>query len=156
MPPQIAATPLSISRSGSMRTAPLGALTSCSTPSRSITRTVGMPAPVAQRRVSLPTAPPGRQPLLLAERPEQLDDAGGLLPMAQRAAQLTRQQRHDLLVVTKDLRAHIVGNDAQTAVGLQALDQGMDRCAKLLLQRIEADLHADVHETLTIEQSVQS
>src|SRR5580658_1797556 len=62
MPPQIAATPSSISLSGSMSVTPLGASTARSTLSRSITRTVGMSTPRPQRRVSLPAARPGCQP----------------------------------------------------------------------------------------------
>src|SRR5580658_6049747 len=63
MPPQIAATPSSMSRSGSIKVAPLGASTERSTLSRSITRTVGMITPATQRPASLPADSPGCQSL---------------------------------------------------------------------------------------------
>src|ERR1044072_8101736 len=93
-------------------------------------------------------------PSASTERPQDLHDEYRLAVALERGTKLAREGFHDLLVAAKDLGAHVVGDDLEAAIGIQAVDEAADRRDEVVPQWIEADLDADVHPWTFILQPI--
>src|SRR3954462_13959920 len=86
----------------------------------------------------------GRQPRS-TEGSEHLHDEDRFAVLLEGGTQLARERFHHVLVAAENLRAHVVRDDLETAVGVEAIDEAPDRGYEVVAQWIETDLDANVH-----------
>src|SRR5689334_7630258 len=80
------------------------------------------------------------------ERAEHLHHEHELAVLLERRLDLALEQAHDVGVLAEDLRAHAAGRDLHAWIGVDALDERLDGRDVVRVERIQADLDADVHE----------
>src|SRR3954471_4930832 len=82
---------------------------------------------------------------VLAQRPEDLHDENRLAVVLESGTELAGERLHHFFVPAEHLRAHVVGDDLETTIGIETIDEAADGWNEVVPQWIEADLDADVH-----------
>src|SRR5687768_11925040 len=78
-------------------------------------------------------------------RTDEFGDEYGLAAGGKAGAHLLAQHFKDAVVVAEHLRTEVIGDHLQTRVPIETIDKTLDGRDVVLIQRIEADFHGNVH-----------